>query len=83
MGSINVTAARKDLYNLIANVNESCTPISITSNRGKGAVLIGEDEWAAIEETIFLAGIPGLAESLEEGRAASVDDCVSEDELEW
>ena len=66
MGSITATAARKDLYNVIASVNENCAPIAITNSRGKGAVLIGEDDWAAIEETLYLNSIPGMAESLVE-----------------
>ena len=83
MGSITATAARKDLYNIIASVNENCTPIAITNSRGKGAVLIGEDEWAAIEETLYLNSIPGMAESLVEGAAEPLSECVGEDALEW
>ena len=81
MTSISATALRKDIYNIIAQTNENCAPIAIT--KGKGAVLIGEDEWAAIEETLYLMGIPGMAESLVEGRDAPVEDCVDESELEW
>lgn len=83
MGSVTATAARKDLYNLIARVNENSAPITITNNRGKGAVLIGEDDWAAIEETLYLNSIPGMSASLEEGMAESVSSCVDEDDLEW
>ena len=83
MGSITATAARKDLYNIIASVNENCTPIAITNSRGKGAVLIGEDEWAAIEETLYLNSIPGMAESLVEGASEPLSECVDEDALEW
>lgn len=83
MGSITATAARKDLYNVIASVNENCTPIAITNSRGKGAVLIGEDDWAAIEETLYLNGVPGMAESLVEGVAEPLSECVGEDALEW
>ena len=61
MTSISATALRKDLYNIIAQANESCTPVAITNTRGKGAVLVGEDEWAAIEETLYLMGVPGMA----------------------
>ena len=57
MTSITATALRKNLYNTIARVNEDCTPIAITTSKGKGAVLIGEDDWAAIEETLYLLGI--------------------------
>ena len=83
MTSVTATAFRKDMYNIIAQTNENCAPIAITNSRGKGAVLVGEDEWAAIEETLYLMGIPGVAKSLIEGRDASLDECVSEDELDW
>ncbi|WP_449137677.1 type II toxin-antitoxin system Phd/YefM family antitoxin [Slackia sp.] len=83
MTSVTATAFRKDMYNIIAQTNENCAPIAITNSRGKGAVLVGEDEWAAIEETLYLMGIPGVAQSLIEGRDASLDECVSEDELDW
>lgn len=83
MTSVTATAFRKDMYNIIAQTNENCAPIAITNSRGKGAVLVGEDEWAAIEETLYLMGIPGVAQSLIKGRDASLDECVSEDELDW
>lgn len=83
MGSVTATAARKDIYNLIASVNENCTPIAITTSKGKGAVLIGEDEWSAIEETLYLNGIPGMAESIVDGMKTPISECFSEDELEW
>lgn len=83
MGSITATAARKDLYNLISRVNEDCAPVSITNSKGKGAVLIGEDEWAAIEETLYLTGIPGMYESLIVGMEESAAECVDENALEW
>lgn len=83
MTSMTATAARKDFYNLIASVNENCAPVTITTSKGKGAVLIGEDEWAAIEETLYLNGIPGMARSLADGAARSIEECVDEDALEW
>lgn len=83
MTSMTATALRKDIYGTIERVNENCAPVAITSGRGKGAVLIGEDEWASIEETLYLMGIPGLVESVIEGRHESVEACVTEDQLEW
>ena len=64
MTSITATALRQNIYQTIAQVNENCTPIAITNSKGKGAVLVGESDWAAIEETLFLNGIPGMSESL-------------------
>lgn len=83
MTSISATAFRKDLYKTMDRVNEDCTPISITNSRGKGAVLVGEDEWAAIEETLYLMSIPGMAESLVEGRDEPDERCIPEAEFEW
>ena len=83
MTSITATSARKDIYNLIERVNAECEPISITSSKGKGAVLLGEDDWAAIQETLYLMGIPGMAESLLEAHKEDPAECVSADDLEW
>ncbi len=55
---------RQDLYRTIARVNDESRPIAITTSKGKGAVLIGEDDWAAIGETLYLTGIPGMTETL-------------------
>ena len=83
MTSITATAARKDIYNLIARVNEDCKPIAITSSKGKGAVLVGEDDWAAIEETLYIMGVHGMAEKLLAGHEEDLEDCVPADSLEW
>ena len=83
MTSITATAARKDIYNLIARVNEDCKPIAITSSKGKGAVLVGEDDWAAIEETLYIMSVPGMAEKLLAGHEEDLEDCVPADSLEW
>lgn len=83
MTSITATAARKDLYNVITRVNEDCTPVAITNSRGKGAVLVGEDEWASIEETLYLMGVPGVAESIVAGKTEPVENCATEDALDW
>ncbi len=80
MRSVTATAARKDIYNLIASVNENCAPVAITTSRGKGAVLIGEDEWAAIEETLYLTSIPGMADIIAEGMNTPLSECVGEDD---
>ena len=83
MTSVTATAARKDIYNLIARVNEDCKPVAITNSKGKGAVLVGEDDWSAIEETLYILGTPGMAEKLIEAHGESLDDCVPADALDW
>ena len=83
MNAMNVTQARANLFQLIANVNFNSEPITLTNNKGKNAVLIGEDDWNAIQETLYLNSVPGMAESLLKGKNAPLEDCLSEDEVEW
>lgn len=80
MTTITTTDARKRLYQLVDEVQESHEPVQITGKRGN-AVLVGEDDWRAIQETLHLVSIPGMRESILEGMATPIDDL--EDELDW
>jgi antitoxin YefM len=66
MTTISVTEARKKLFRLLDEANSSHSPIFIEGKRG-GAVLIGVEDWSAIEETLFLTSIPGMRESIKSG----------------
>lgn len=66
MVSITVTQARKSLFSLLDETNASHSPIHIEGKRG-GAVLIGQEDWSAIEETLFLTSIPGMRDSIKLG----------------
>lgn len=82
MAVINITNARKELYNLVENVNLYNEPALIVSKKGN-AVLVSEDDWNALQETVYLNSIPGMAKSLIEGRDTPIEQCVAEDEVEW
>ncbi len=73
--AITASEARKNLFPLIEQVNEDRTPVEITSKRGH-AVLIGIDDYRALEETAYLlrspANVRRLLESLEQARAGNV-----------
>lgn len=64
MSTINITNARQNLFQLVADVNVGFNPITIVNNKGKNAVLISEDEWKSIEETLFLSSIPGYVDDI-------------------
>ena len=64
MSTINITNARQNLFQLVADVSVGFNPITIVNNKGKNAVLISEDEWKSIEETLYLSSIPGLVEDI-------------------
>lgn len=80
MTTLSATEARKQLYKLIDEVADSHEPVQITGKRGN-AVLVGEDDWRAVQETLYLVSIPGMRESILEGMATPVEDL--EDQLDW
>lgn len=72
MNTINITNARANLFQLVSDVNVGYNPVTIVNNKGKNAVLISEDEWKNIEETLYLSSIPGYAENINDIRASEV-----------
>jgi antitoxin YefM len=80
MTGITATEARSNLYRLIDEAAESHQPIVIMGKRNR-AVLVSEDDWAAIQETLYLLSVPGMRESIRDGVATSVDQC--DEELDW
>jgi antitoxin YefM len=80
MTTVTVTDARSQLFRLLDEVAESHEPVLITGRR-TNAVLISEEDWRAIQETMNLLSIPGMRESIVEGLATPVDECS--DEIEW
>jgi len=66
MSSIPVTQARAKLYQLIDEAAEHHEPVHITGKRAS-AVLVSEDDWRSIQETLFLLSIPGMRESIVTG----------------
>lgn len=80
MTSITATEARKQLYALLDDVAESHEPIQIIGKRCS-AVLVSEDDWQAIQETLYLATIPGMRDSIRKGLKTPVGKCAKE--LDW
>jgi prevent-host-death family protein len=80
MTAVSATTARANLYRLIDQVNDEAQPLTITGRRGN-AVLIGESDWQAIQETLYLQSVPGFAESVRQARAEGIDEASSE--LDW
>ncbi|MCH7764678.1 MAG: type II toxin-antitoxin system Phd/YefM family antitoxin [Candidatus Marinimicrobia bacterium] len=80
MKTINVTNARANLYKLLEETSKSHEPIQITGKKTNG-VLLSEEDWRSIQETLYLTSIPGMRESIIEGMNTSVDECLEEIEL--
>lgn len=80
MTTLNATEARTKLYHLIDETTETHKPIVITGKRGN-AVLVSEEDWNAINETLFLLSVPGMRESIREGMETDIDAC--DKDLDW
>ena len=80
MRTITATKARSNLYKLIDETAKDSEPIYISGKRNN-AVLLSEDDWRAVEETLYLLSIPKMRESIIKGMKTPVDKCS--DKLTW
>jgi antitoxin YefM len=80
MTAYTATKARASLYRLIDQVGQSHKPIHITGKKG-GAVLVSEEDWSAIQETLYLLSIPGMGKSIRDGLKVGIKEC--DEDLKW
>ncbi len=80
MKTVSVSKARANLYKLLEEAGESHEPLIITGKKGN-AVLLAEEDWRAIQETLFLLSIPGMRESIREGLDTPIGEC--DGDLDW
>jgi antitoxin YefM len=80
MPDVSVNSAQTNLPQLIDEVAQSHKPILITGAK-VNAVLLSEEDWASIQETLYLLSIPNLRESIKAGLTTPVEAC--DGELDW
>jgi prevent-host-death family protein len=80
MTTITITEARKRLYRIVEDVQTSHEPVQLTG-KGGNAVLVSEDDWRSIQETLHLLSIPGMRESIIEGMETPTSEMATE--LDW
>jgi len=80
MTSLTATKARGMLYSLLKEIQDSHDPILITGKSGNG-ILISEEDWKSIEETMYLLSVPRLREQVREGLDAPLSDFKTK--LDW
>lgn len=80
MTTVSATEARKRLYSLVDDVAQSHETVQIVGKR-HSAVLISEEDWRAIQETLYLTSVPGMRASIQEGMQTPIEEC--DEELEW
>jgi prevent-host-death family protein len=77
MTTLSATEARKRLFNLVDEVKETHEPVQIVGKRSS-AILVAEEDWRAIQETLYLTSIPGMRKSIREGLNTPVEECDEE-----
>ena len=80
MTILNATEARSRLYSLIDEAAETHEPIMISGKRSN-AVLVSEEDWNAISETLHLLSVPGMRDSIKEGMDMDISEC--DKDLDW
>lgn len=80
MKSFTITDLRKNIYKIVEETNETNEPVHIYGKKGN-AVMVSEEDWKAIQETLYLHGVPGMAESIIEGMKTPLSD--TSDKLDW
>ena len=80
MTTMTASKARASLYGLIRAVTKSHEPVQITG-KDANAVLISQEDWSAIQETLYLLSVPGMRESIRKGLNTPVSKCAKK--LHW
>ena len=78
----NVTNFRKDIYNILEQTIKFNEPVSVNTKTGN-AIILSEEDYNGLMETLYLSSIQGMKESIIEGLNASLSECISESQVEW
>jgi antitoxin YefM len=82
MKIISITQARKNIFKLLEETIKNSEPVQIKGKNGS-AVLVSESDWRSIQETLHLLSIPGMRESIIEGGKQKIEECISEEDIDW
>ena len=82
MTTTTITNFRKNVYSLVENTVRFNEPVNITTKDGN-AVMISEEEYLGLLESLYLTSIPGMKEKLGEGLNTPLSETVPEEEVAW
>lgn len=82
MKTLSISEARANLFKLVEHVSQSHQAIHI-HGRHNNAVLLSEEDFNSIQETLYLIKVPGLYNDLKEGLETSLEECTPDSELKW
>jgi len=82
MQNVNITNFRKNIYKMMESAIKYNEPINICTKNGN-AVLISEEDYNGLMETLYIESIPGLKEEILEAANEPIEECIPEEEVEW
>ncbi len=82
MINTNATNFRKHLFNMLEQTIKYNEPINISTKDGN-AVILSEEDYNGLIETLFLCSTKGMSEKIIEGMSTAVEDCLPESEVQW
>lgn len=82
MLNTNITSFRKNVFGLLEQTIKYNEPVNVSTKDGN-AVIISEEDYNNLMETLNLVSIPGMREKIVEGLHTPPEECLTEDEVEW
>ena len=82
MRNINITHFRKNIFDQLEQTIRFNEPINVTTKNGN-AVVLSEEDYNSLTETLRLSSIPGMKEKIVDGLKTTLSECVPESEAEW
>lgn len=82
MLNTNITTFRKNVFSLLEQTIKYNEPVNISTKDGN-AVIISEEDYNSLMETLNLMSIPGMTQKITEGIRTPSEDCLTEDEVDW
>ncbi len=82
MINTNITNFRKNIFGMLEQTIKYNEPVNITTKDGN-AVIISEDDYKGLMETLYLCSIPNMRENIMKSLKSSVDECIPEEDVKW
>lgn len=82
MLNTNATNFRKNIFELLEQTIKYNEPVNISTKNGN-AILMSEEDYNGLMETLYLTSVPGMKEKILEGLETPLEECLSDDEVQW
>ena len=82
MVNTNAAIFKKDMVKLLEQTIKFNEPINISTKDGN-AVVISEEDYNGLMETLYLSSMPDVKNAIIEGLNTPISECIPENEIDW